>query len=227
MRPVAQRLRAVNRKGQISQANQAIGIMELFNQREDIPYPNDLLVKNSALERLGGVKNSAKTHYSELKKSVAQMQKCNINLTKSQREIEGLYQLLKKKADQTLAILDVSRAVSNILPFDQILQKTSTLVSQVLGPVECALYSARQGMGKGEEAWSSVIKNKLPQKYSEHYEKGPHFLALPLFPGEMLLAFYPLKGKGSFLLPRRKLSFVQVLPVLWRLPLRIEHWLKS
>ncbi|WP_304543238.1 GAF domain-containing sensor histidine kinase [Desulforamulus aquiferis] len=194
---MAQRLRAVNRKGQISQANQAIGIMELFNQREDIPYPNDLLVKNSALERLGGVKNSAKTHYSELKKSVAQMQKCNINLTKSQREIEGLYQLLKKKADQTLAILDVSRAVSNILPFDQILQKTSTLVSQVLGPVECALYSARQGMGKGEEAWSSVIKNKLPQKYSEHYEKGPHFLALPLFSRGNVIGVLSIKREGE------------------------------
>lgn len=183
-----------------SRYDQSIDVIKLLRPTRN--KPNELLVKNEALERLSGVKSSGKTHYSELKKSIAQAQKCNLNLNQSQREIEQLYKLLKKKADQTMAILEVSRAVSNILPFDQILWKTNSLISQILGSVKCYLYGLRQEKrgavfnplvtsssipdfgftteGAGNELWQKVIRDKQPEFISESSEISDGFLAVPL-----------------------------------------------
>lgn len=141
---MAKRLKITNNRNALIEKNKSINVYELLSQTKDKYYQNQLLIKTEALEKLSGVKNSGKTYYSELKKSMAEMQKCNLFLSQSQRDIEVLYELLKKKAEQTAAILEVSRAVGNILPFDQILQKTTSLVSELLGPVECSLFKLNQ-----------------------------------------------------------------------------------
>lgn len=197
---MANRLMARNKRKTVAPKKQVMGIMEMLRPTKDKQYPNEVITKNKALEKLSGAKSSSKTHYSELKKSIAQMQKCNINLTYSQKEIEELYELLKKKADQNLAILEVSRAVSNILPFEQILKKTNSLVAQVLGPVNCYLLGAKKGrrvtfeflvadnLTKNslfceesmEELWSNLISYKTPVQFSGVSDRKSCFLAVPL-----------------------------------------------
>ncbi|MEG6510980.1 GAF domain-containing sensor histidine kinase [Desulforamulus ruminis] len=190
----------MNNRQSLAGKNQALGMIERLHPPEAKRYPKEVLEKKSALERLSGVKNSSKTYYSELKKSFAQMQKCNINLTQSQKEIEELYELLKKKADQTLAILEVSRAVSNILPFEQILKKTNRLLTQILGPVNCHLLGVQKGSKvifetlisesprqnflfteeSMEELWSRLASRKAPVRLPETSDDKGHLLAVPL-----------------------------------------------
>ncbi|MBO8137658.1 MAG: GAF domain-containing sensor histidine kinase [Desulfotomaculum sp.] len=192
-------LKVINNQKAVVRRKHAIDMVKLLHPSGYKQYPNEIMVKNAALERLIGVKNSTKTHYSELKKSIIQMQKCNINLSQSQKEIEELYELLKKKAAQTLAILEVSRAVSNILPFDQILKKTNKLVAQVLGPVKCYLLGAKKGRSitfaslvvesqgqdilftqkNMEEKWERVKKDNVPVVFSEESDKT-YILLVPL-----------------------------------------------
>lgn len=223
---MAHRLRAINKQGAVPRRNQPVDISELLRPTKDKNYPNALIVKTATLERLSGVKNSSKTHYSALKKSVTEMQNCNLFLAKSKKEIEGLYQLLKKKSEQTLAILEVSRAVSNILPFDQILHKTSSLVSKVLGPVECYLYSLKQGNklifksflpgsqtqhaffnteGSRRELWEAVIRDKQPVWFPPEKNDldtpgsvtGFPFLAVPLVSRGNLTGVLVIKRQGT------------------------------
>ena len=84
---MAHRLRTINNHQSLSGKNQALGMIERLHPPEDKRYPKEVLEKKAALERLSGVKNSSKTYYSELKKSFAQMHKCNNNLTQTQKEI--------------------------------------------------------------------------------------------------------------------------------------------
>ncbi|WP_031514727.1 GAF domain-containing sensor histidine kinase [Desulfofalx alkaliphila] len=192
---MAYRLKAGNNTKVVHGSAQPINIYDLLKPTKNKGYQNELLVKIANLERLSGVKTCSKTHYSELKKSVAEMQRCNLFLTKSQREIENLYQLLKKKAEQTITILEVSRAISNILPFDQILYHTNRLISKMLGTVNCHLYRVELGeqitftpyiqqyrhsddiFKMKEEFWNDVIKNKEPVRFSVN---NSEFLAMPL-----------------------------------------------
>ncbi len=197
---MACRLKATNKKRTVLRRTQPIDLYAAGQSAKSnyCYYPTALITKTAALERLSGVKSSGKTHYSALKKSIAEMQKCNLYLTKSQREVANLYELLKKKADQTLAILEVTRAVSNILPFEQILQETNRLVSKLMGSVKCYLLELKKDSkisfqpyvagDLGDEClsklsnesaarWSELIKNKKPVQFK--IDSG-NFLIVPL-----------------------------------------------
>jgi signal transduction histidine kinase len=194
---VARRLKATGNHQETLQGNLPVNSGDVLNLTKHKYVQKELFNKITALERLSGVRNSSKTHYSELKKSMADMQKCNLFLTESQQEVGKLYQLLKKKAEQTLAILEISRAVSNILPFDQILEKTNNLVSKVLGPVECQLFDITDGdplslkpyvpgqqqndfikrLRDTNEFWQTLINDKNPVRFEDN---NTEFLVIPL-----------------------------------------------
>lgn len=224
---MAHRRRIINKPFVVSRRNQPLDVLEILRPTKDKHYQNALLVKTAALEKLYGVKNSGKTHYSELKKSVAQLKKSNLLLAESKKEIEGLYQLLKKKAEQTLAILDVSHAVSNILPVDQILHKTNSLVSKVLGPVECYLFEVKQGSevtfksfvpgfqnqqvfctteGNRRELWQAVIRDRQPVWFPPekknldipNFVTDSPYLAVPLVLRGNVIGVLVVKRQGTY-----------------------------
>jgi len=201
--------------------------IEILRFTNDQYHQSEVLQKIAALEKLSGVKTSSTTHYSELKKSVEQLQKSNLLLAESKKEIESLYELLKKKADQTSAILKVSHAISNILPIDLILSNTENLVSKAIGSVLCFFYETKQenefGLEpfqcspqyhpalytteiSGQELWQNVIKNKQPVwfpseeksiKISKIVINAP-FLAVPLISRGNMIGVLLIKKLGEY-----------------------------
>lgn len=61
-------LKVINNQKAVVRRKHAIDMVKLLHPSGYKQYPNEIMVKNAALERLIGVKNSTKTHYSELKK---------------------------------------------------------------------------------------------------------------------------------------------------------------
>ncbi|MEW6696236.1 MAG: histidine kinase [Bacillota bacterium] len=102
---MAHRLRATHKQKTVGRQCPTMGGMEILQLTKDKQYQNELLTKRAALERLSGVKNSGKTYYRELKKSVAEMQKCNLSL--------GMESLRLKTALLSLKVMSDNLAMLN------------------------------------------------------------------------------------------------------------------